>query len=120
MTTYCSVRATADFSVATASDFDQRFAAQGIRPAIALLANAAGAIADLAARGLSVAILSESMAARFSDELTALLIADAETPALLVLVWTGRTSPALAELVRHSQKAFSMSDRAMAHPAGLD
>jgi DNA-binding transcriptional LysR family regulator len=86
--------------------FDQSCADLGIRPTIALQANAAAAITDLAARGLGVAILSESMAARFSDQLTALPIADAATPALLALVWSGRTSPALSELVQHGRDAF--------------
>jgi DNA-binding transcriptional LysR family regulator len=89
--------------------FDQSCAALGLRPVIALQASAASAIADLSARGLGIAILSESMAVRFSDQLTALRITDAELPTLLALVWTERVSPALTELVRHSRIAFATS-----------
>lgn len=47
------------------------------------------------------------MAVRFSDQLTALQITDAELPTLLALVWTERVSPALTELVHHSRIAFA-------------
>jgi len=46
-------------------------AGQVSQPAIALQASASDAIADLAARGLAVALLSDSMAARYRDRLTA-------------------------------------------------
>lgn len=88
--------------------FDDSCAAAGLRPLIALQASAAGAIAELAARGLGVAVLSESMAPQFADRLTALAITDADMPAVLALVWTGRSDPALRELVLHSREAFSM------------
>lgn len=60
--------------------FDQACAARDLHPVIALQATAADAIADLAARDLAVAVLSESMAARYGDRLTARLIEDVETP----------------------------------------
>jgi DNA-binding transcriptional LysR family regulator len=85
---------------------DQSCAARGLEPAIALQASAAGAIADLAARGLGIAVLSESMAAHFAGQLTPLRIVDATEPALLALIWSDRTNPALAELLRHGQRAF--------------
>ncbi|MGF7237821.1 MAG: LysR family transcriptional regulator [Frankia sp.] len=88
--------------------FDQSCVAQGIAPRIALQASAAGAIADLAARGLGVAVLTESMAARFEDRLTVLPIDDAEIPTLLALVWATARSPALTELVRHGRGAFAI------------
>ena len=50
--------------------FDQDCAAQGWRPDIAFQASAPGAVADLASRGLGVAILTETMAAGFSGQLT--------------------------------------------------
>jgi DNA-binding transcriptional LysR family regulator len=87
--------------------FDQACAAQGIQPRIALQASAAGAIVDLAIRGLGVAILSESMAANFRDELNARMIDDVEIPALLALVWTTTQSPALRELLHHARQAFA-------------
>jgi DNA-binding transcriptional LysR family regulator len=87
--------------------FDQACAAQDLHPVIGLRASAADAIADLAARRLGVAILSESMAAHYRDRLTALPIADVTTPALLCLVWRNGTSPALRELLAHSRRAFA-------------
>lgn len=87
--------------------FDQACAAQGIQPVIALQASAADAIADLAARGLAVAILSASMAAHHRDRLTALTVDDVETPALLALIWKDTHSPAMRELLVHSRRAFT-------------
>ncbi len=90
---------------------DESCAAAGLRPLIALQASATGAIAELAGRGLGVAILSESMALRFADRLSSLVITDATMPALLALVWTGRSDPALRELVHHSREAFAVPAR---------
>jgi DNA-binding transcriptional LysR family regulator len=45
--------------------FDAACAARGVRPDIAFEASAPGTVADLAARGLGVAILTESMAAAY-------------------------------------------------------
>ncbi|WP_033438798.1 LysR family transcriptional regulator [Saccharothrix sp. NRRL B-16314] len=87
--------------------FDQACAAQGLHPSIALQAGAADAIADLAARGLGVAILSDSMAAHHRDRLVALTITDVTTPALLALVWRGPHSPATRELLNHCRRAFA-------------
>ncbi|WP_231509522.1 LysR family transcriptional regulator [Streptosporangium roseum] len=87
--------------------FDQACAAQGIQPVIALQASAADAIADLAARGLAVAVLSDSMAAHHRDRLTALTVDDVETPALLALIWKDTHSPAMRELLAHSRRAFT-------------
>jgi DNA-binding transcriptional LysR family regulator len=89
------------------SVFDQACAAQGIKPDIALQASAPAAVADLAIRGLGVAILSETTAARQDNGLTALTIADIHTPALLALIWSKTHSPALRELLVHSQRAFT-------------
>jgi DNA-binding transcriptional LysR family regulator len=86
--------------------FDQECAANGIRPDIALQASAPNAVADLAIRGLGIAILAESMAANHADRLTALVIDDITTPAVLALIWSATTSPALRELLRHSRAAF--------------
>jgi DNA-binding transcriptional LysR family regulator len=87
--------------------FDQSCAAQGCRPDIALQATAPGAVADLAGRGLGVAILSETMAAGFSGQLTAVAIEDIVIPSLLALIWAPRDSPALRELLVHSRQAFA-------------
>ncbi|MER5411241.1 LysR substrate-binding domain-containing protein [Streptomyces sp. NPDC002769] len=90
--------------------FDRACAAQGLQPAIALQASAADAIVDLAARGLGVAILSDSMAASFRDRIISRTIDDVETPALLALIWKGTHSPAVRELLVHSRQAFTTRD----------
>jgi DNA-binding transcriptional LysR family regulator len=87
--------------------FDRACVAAGVTLRIALQASAADAIADLVARGLGVAILSESMAARYDDRLTAIRITDAITPVRLALVWKMTRSPALTELLRHGRAAFA-------------
>ncbi|MFE9097741.1 LysR family transcriptional regulator [Streptomyces sp. NPDC007264] len=92
--------------------FDRACAAQGLHPAIALQAGAADAIADLAARGLAVAVLSESMAARHRDRLTARTLDDVDTPAVLALVWKGTHSPGVRALLAHSRQAFTRPDPA--------
>jgi DNA-binding transcriptional LysR family regulator len=86
--------------------FDRACAGDGVRPRIAVQASAADAIADLAVRGLGVAILSESMADGYWDRLVPLLIDDVETPALLALVWARGPAPALRALVSRCRAAF--------------
>ncbi|MET7770276.1 LysR family transcriptional regulator [Nocardia sp. NPDC005366] len=86
---------------------DQACAAQNLPLAITLQASAADAIADLASRGLAVAILSDSMAAHYRGRLTARTIDDIETPALLALVWKSTRSPAIREFLVHSRRAFT-------------
>ena len=86
---------------------DRACAAQGIRPGIALQASAPGAVADLAVRGLGIAVLSESMAASQEGRLKPLAIDDIEAPAVLALIWTTTTSPALRQLLVHSRQAFT-------------
>jgi DNA-binding transcriptional LysR family regulator len=90
--------------------FDRACTAQGVQPVIALQASAADAIADLASRGLAVAVLSASMAARHPDRLTALTIDDITAPVLLALIWKSTHSPAVRELVIHSRRAFAPPD----------
>jgi DNA-binding transcriptional LysR family regulator len=87
--------------------FDQACAARGIQPDIALQASAPGAVADLAIRGLGIAVLSESMAASHDGRLKALALDDIETPAVLALIWKTTQSPALRELLLHSRRAFA-------------
>ncbi|MET8028596.1 LysR family transcriptional regulator [Streptomyces avermitilis] len=89
------------------SVFDRACAAQSLQPAVALQASAADAIADLAARGLGVAILSDSMAASYRDQIVARTIDDVEAPALLSLIWRSTHSPAVRELLVHSRQAFT-------------
>jgi DNA-binding transcriptional LysR family regulator len=87
---------------------DQACAGQNLRPAVALEVSAADAIADLAGRGLAAAVLTESMAARHSDRLTARPIDDVRTSVLLALVWKGGHSPAVRALLRHCRQALGV------------
>jgi len=87
--------------------FDRACAARDVRPTIGFQASAADAIADLAARGLGVGVLSESMAAHYRDRLTAVPLHDVTDPALLCLVWRGGTAPALRELLAHARRSFT-------------
>jgi DNA-binding transcriptional LysR family regulator len=87
--------------------FDQSCAAQRVHPVIALQASAADAIADLATRGLGVAILSDSMATHYRDRLTTLPLDDVDTPALLALTWKNTRSPATREFLTHARRAFA-------------
>jgi DNA-binding transcriptional LysR family regulator len=86
--------------------FDEACAARGVRLDIALEASAPGTAADLAARGLGVAILSESMAAAYPS-LEARVIEDIDVPALLTLVWRPAPSPAAEAFLRCCRAAFS-------------
>lgn len=86
--------------------FDRACAAQGLTSRPGLQAGAADAIADLAARGLGVAILSESMAASY-PRLAARVIDDVDAPALLVLAWKDARRPAVRELLGHCRRAFA-------------
>jgi DNA-binding transcriptional LysR family regulator len=97
--------------------FDRACAAENLHPTIALQASAADALADLAARGLGVAVLSTSMAAVHRDRLTARTIEDVRTPALLALVWKSGHNPAVRELLVHSRKAFPAGHGHLPRPA---
>jgi DNA-binding transcriptional LysR family regulator len=94
--------------------FDQACEIAGQQPDIALRASAPAAVADLAIRGLGIAILTESMAANHEGRLTALDIDDVETPAVLALIWARTPNPALRELVQHSRQAFTNSQSGQA------
>jgi DNA-binding transcriptional LysR family regulator len=86
--------------------FDQASAARGVRLEVALEASAPGAVADLAARGLGVAILSETIAAAHAARLHSAIIEDADIPASLALVWRQSPSPAAAAFVTHCRQSF--------------
>jgi DNA-binding transcriptional LysR family regulator len=85
--------------------FDEAFLSQGFLPDLALAASAPGAVASLAARGLGIAVLSESMAANY-PELKSVPITGIEIPALLALVWRPRVSAALGALLPYLKEAF--------------
>ena len=84
---------------------DEAFVGKGLIPDVALVASAPGAVADHAARGLGIAVLSESMAAAHPG-LTAVPIDGIELSALLALVWRPRPSAALGALLPHLENAF--------------
>jgi DNA-binding transcriptional LysR family regulator len=85
---------------------DEACLTAGLIPDVALVASAPGAVAELAARGLGIAVLSESMAAAF-PRLTAVPIDGTGIAALLALVWRPRASQALAALLPHCRTAFA-------------
>jgi DNA-binding transcriptional LysR family regulator len=87
--------------------FDQSCAAAGIRLDVALEATAPNTVADLAARGLGVAILSETIAAAHAARLHAAVIADAGIPALLTLIWKPSPTPAATEFLSHCRQTFA-------------
>jgi DNA-binding transcriptional LysR family regulator len=86
--------------------FDRTCAERNVQPDIVLQASAPDAVADLAVRGLGVAILTESMADRHG-RLKALAIDDIRTPAGLALIWTVAQSPALRAFLVHGYEAFT-------------
>ena len=85
---------------------DQACAARGVRLDIALEASAPGTVADLAARGLGVAVLSETMAGAYAGRLRSVQLDDIGIPALLAVVWKPGPGPAVGALVRHCRQAF--------------
>ena len=86
---------------------DQACAAAGIQLTVALQATAPGAVLDLAARGLGVGIVSESMLAERPD-LCGVPIKGVKVPAMLALVWREGDSPVMEALVPHCRKAFGL------------
>jgi DNA-binding transcriptional LysR family regulator len=84
--------------------FDQACATAGVRPVVSLQATAPGAVLDLAARGLGVAVLSASMV---PAGLRAVPIADVSLPAVLALVWRDE-SAVLRELLPLCRRAFGV------------
>jgi len=87
---------------------------QGLKLEIAMEASAAGTVMDLAARGLGVAVVSETIAATHSDRLWSAVVDDASVPALLSLVWKPALSPAAAAFLTHCRRAFGGTVRGRA------
>jgi DNA-binding transcriptional LysR family regulator len=87
--------------------FDQACAAADLHPVISLQASAPAAVADLAVRGLGVAVLSETMVDDHRDALHPLTISGAAAPALLALVWRPGEGPALRQLLDRCRAAFT-------------
>ncbi|MEU4239603.1 LysR substrate-binding domain-containing protein [Actinoplanes sp. NPDC026619] len=87
------------------ASFDEACVTAGLIPDVVLVASAPGAVAELAARGMGFAVLSESMAS-VHPGLVAVPITGVDVPALLALVWRRRSSPALAALLPHFRREF--------------
>ena len=90
--------------------FDESCSSRGLKLEISLEASSPGTIADLAARGLGIAILSETIAAAYADRLHAAVIDDVAAPALLALVWRPAPSPAAAEFLADCRRADAADD----------
>lgn len=86
--------------------FEEARSSRGLQLEIALEASSASAIADLAARGLGVAILSQTIAAGYADRLDSVIIDDAPAPAMLALAWKTAPSPAAAAFIANCRAAF--------------
>jgi DNA-binding transcriptional LysR family regulator len=85
---------------------DESCAAAGVDLDVTLEASAPGAVADLAARGLGVAVLSESTAAG-RPGLCPVPIEGPLVSASLALIWRPPPGPALRELIGHCRRAFT-------------
>jgi len=88
--------------------FDDACAAAGIQPRVALEASAPNVVAGLAARGLGVAILSETMAEMEGARLRGLTITQPRLRSRLELVWKAGAlaSPAAVALIAHARQRF--------------
>jgi DNA-binding transcriptional LysR family regulator len=91
------------------SAFDTGCAAISMRMQVRLEASSPDVVAGLAARGLGVAILSETMAAANRSELHAVEISDPALRSRLELAWSAgvEVGPAAKALVRHIRGAFA-------------
>ena len=98
------------------SVFDRACAQSDVDPEMILEASAPDAIVDLAARGLGIAILSESMAASHSERLTACRLDDVDIPVVLALVWKPVENPALGRLLGYLRDAFGAAPMAAPTP----
>ena len=86
---------------------DGACAVGGVRLDMAFEASAPSAVADLAVRGLGIAVLSETMAAHYSARLRAMPLRDIGTPALLALIWKPEPASAQREFLLHCRQAFT-------------
>jgi DNA-binding transcriptional LysR family regulator len=85
--------------------FDEACVIASLIPDVAFVASAPGAVADMASRGLGIAVLSDSMA-HTRPGLVAVPITGVKLPALLALVWRPRVGPALSALLPHFKREF--------------
>ncbi|GGG28301.1 LysR family transcriptional regulator [Rhodococcoides trifolii] len=93
------------FGTGVRTVFEKACAAEALTARVTLQASAPAAVADLAARGLGVAVLSETIATDYTDTLVAIAL-DVGIASLLALVWRPAVSPALGRFVEHCRAAF--------------
>ncbi|MGX6608392.1 LysR family transcriptional regulator [Micromonosporaceae bacterium Da 78-11] len=99
--------------------FDEACVQAGLIPDVTLVATSPATVVDLAARGMGIAVLSESMADAY-PEMSAVPIDGIELPALLALVWRKRISPALAAMLPHLAAAFGSNPQAGSYPQATE
>ena len=89
--------------------FDTACAAAGLTPRIAMEASAPDVVANLAERGLGVAVLSETMAGARASSLRPAVITDPALRSRLELAWRpgGVAGPAAAAFVQFARDAFA-------------
>jgi DNA-binding transcriptional LysR family regulator len=97
---------------------DEACAAQGVRLAVTVEASAPAAVADLAARGLGVAVLSQTMAEAQAGRLRSLSIGGVGRAAHLALAWRPGPGPALRAFLGHCRTAFDRELATVSSPAG--
>jgi DNA-binding transcriptional LysR family regulator len=92
---------------------DAAFAEAGIRPVIGFEASQPYALAQLASRGLGVAILPQSSAATYPEPLHTSAIVGPRLRGQIVLAWKagGPISPAARALVERARSRFERPDR---------
>ena len=83
-----------------------------------LEASAPAAVADLAARGLGVAVLSQTMAEAQAGRLESLPIGGIGPAAHLALAWRPAPGPALRAFLGHCRAAFARELAAAASAGG--
>ncbi len=90
------------------SRFDDACASAGIQPTIAFEASQPQILAQLAARGLGIAVLPRSLTDNHPDQLHALAITRPRIRANIEVAWRteGPTSPAARALINHARNAL--------------
>jgi DNA-binding transcriptional LysR family regulator len=93
------------------TSLDDACAAAGFEPRVTLEASAPNIIAELACRGLGVAILPESVAAAYRDQLHGVAITHPRLRSRLELAWRaeGGSSPAARALIAHAREALAVA-----------
>ena len=86
--------------------FDEACVVRNLRPTVVIQASAVDSVADLAARGLGVRILSSSLADPCEARYDVLPIRDVLIPAVLAVLWRRSGSVAVRNLTERCLTAF--------------